>query len=215
MPLKSIKGGTWLPNRPPHLAASLSLTNALALSNTNQKAAFVVQMPRTGKIAKVAIHFQQVIDPGFATVRLETLDTANGFPSGTLIGNATGTAGILASGWHLISLGTPLTEMLQNAFFAVVVSQGGSDMIATLSAVNASCCAQEFPYTLYHAGSWSKLQHCPVFALEYEDGSYEVVQGVWPIKAVANSSYHSTSPANQRALRVKLPFPAQAVGAWV
>jgi hypothetical protein len=216
MPLQSIKGGTWLPNRPPHLNANLA-TVQLALGVTAYRAGCVIQAPRSGNVTKIGF-LCDATSPSSAIVeaRMETIDATTGFPTGTLLHSTAYGSVSLSAGtqWYTATLQSPET-VTQGAMFAIVFRfTTGSLTNANIHAVSSASCPQEFPYVVGNTGSWLKYQHAPICALEYSLSGYEVVQGAWPVKAVANTSFNN-SGTNQRGLRVKLPFPAQVVGAWV
>ncbi len=222
MPLKSIKGGAWIPNRPPHLNAALSFTST-QLNSPGEKLAFIIQAPKKGTITKVCYYVQSVTSGGNVDIRLESVDAMTGLPSGNPWGTNTNKVEAIGAGWRSTTLTAAAANVPAGEYLAIVISpyllSAADFQVATINPVG---CAQEFPYSasyLYPGPSWSKLQNCPVCALEYDDGggafSYEVIQGAWPIKAINNVSFNSGSPLNQRGLRFKLPFPARVVGAWV
>lgn len=221
MPMQTIKGGAWIPNRPPHLSAALSFTT-VSLNSTDAKLAFIIQNPKraldpvTGNpitITKVCFYVLNSSGGSF-DIRLETVNATTGHPTGTLWALNTNKVQSLPVGWQTTTLDAAADVPVGEYLAIVIVRQSGSADFAT---INPSACAQEFPYSdNYISTIWTKLQNCPVCALGYSDGSYEVVQGAWPIQAVNNVSFNSTtSPFNQRGLRFKVPFPTRAVGAWV
>lgn len=215
MPLQTIKGGVWLPNRPPHLAASF-LPTSLQIDANGEKVAFIVQAPKSGTVVKLCFWVFTVTTGNTIDVRLETVD-ASGNPSGTLwdspTNNARATANITAAGWYAVTLNSSQT-VAQGDYMAIVLAHTGNSANLTISTVDPTSCAQEFPYSAQYIASWTKLKNCPICAIEYPSTTYEVIQGAWPINGYGNVAFNNTG-TNERGLRVKLPYPTRAVGAWV
>lgn len=164
---------------------SVSLANIL-LDAGDEVASAAIRIPRDGTIVRAHFRTNTVTTGATVDVRMETV--VNGEPSGTLFGTNTNIAKVIADGddnvWHR-------TDALTGS--ATVVA---GDLVA-LSVVNPSVS----PGTLNIAGSSNAAfsgrvgwPHCfgptratkindqnPVCALEYDDGSFAIPTGSFPI----------------------------------
>jgi hypothetical protein len=201
----------------------LQITDILKIDAANEKIAFCFQAPKTGDVAKVGFRTGTVLTGATIDVRLETMDSTNGDPTGTLISANSNAAQVIQdtddNTWFTPALTANASVTQGVEYNAVFVNPGtsfGDINIATIADgpwLQGSG-GQGFPYSNLNTGSWTKQIRGILLALEYSDGSYEEVVGL-PVSAIGNNIYNSSSNPNNRGLKFKTSFPFRAAGFWI
>lgn len=180
----------------------------------------VLRAPKAGTISKIGFLTGLVTTGATVDLRMETVDTANGEPSGTLFNGSDSNVDVVIADddddtWKLGTLvgGGVVTK---GQLFAVRINNP-SVSPGDLGIVQFRVTQQRFPYVLHEtSGTWVKQgDRAPVVAFEYSDGSYDVVQGIYPLASIANLTFSNASSPDERGIRFKLPFPVRVTGAWV
>lgn len=190
---------------------------SLLLDATGEKAAFIVQAPKTGNIRKVGFRTGAVTTATDTDVRIETVDLVSGNPSGTLWAANTNVtvaaASITANSWITTGALTADAAVTQGDFLAVVIAPTGTPNY------NIACWARgpvAMPYTDHFTTAWAKQRVAPAVALEYSDGSYAPIVGAYPLSSVLALSFHSGSTPNEKGFKIVPPFTGRLVGVyWV
>lgn len=221
MALQSIPGGLWLP-RPLLGSQFLAFATTLVLDAADEKAGFLIHAPRTGNVRKIRWRTGTVTTGATLDVRLETIDAATGFPSGTLFGTNTNASQVVASTDDNTTFLTQLTAdaaVTQGDLLGVaIVNPSASPGNMVISAVrwDQPMTAGDFPQCALFTASWATVGNiAPVVALEYDDGSYAYVEWCHPVTAINSVTFANSSTPDVRGLRFKVPFPCKASRFWV
>lgn len=219
MALQTIQGGILFPTRPPHLAAAIAFGNNLVIDANDEKAAFIFMAPKTGTVSKIWFRTATVTTGDTVDVRLETVDATTGAPSGTLFAaNTNGSQSILLTDDNTVFV-TTLTataSVTKGDLLTIVValpSVAVGNMV--IAAISGAAMALEYPYSALYTGTWAKGTNICCCALEYNDGSYAHVEGVFPFSAVANTAFNSGSTPDERGNMFQVPFPCRVTGFWL
>lgn len=200
----------YIPN--PFIMGSTAFSSLL-IDASGEKAAFIVQIPKTGTISKVGFRTGTVTTSETLNVGIYTVD-GSGDPTTTAYGSMTvGTQTSPASNTnYLVTLGAAATAT-QGDVVAIVIEFAST--IGSLNIAHASTVTQVFPYADLYTGSWAKTATVPVCSFEYNDGSYAVVQGVLPPCSITNSTYNTGSTPDEYALYFKVLGPCTVSGAQI
>jgi hypothetical protein len=155
-------------------------------------------------------------------VRLETVNATTGMPSGTLYGtNTNGSHAVLDANDTVVHT-TQLTAdaaATQGDLVAVVfVNPSASFGNMQISCNSAQMEVQNFPYNASFAASWSKgvTLGPPMFALEYDDGTYAPIAGVHPpATAITASTVNTGTTPDVFGVRFRFAFAVRVRGCYV
>lgn len=182
----------------------------------DEKAASIIQAPKTGTISKVGFRTITVATGATVDVRLETLSGSD--PSGNLLGANSNGAQVIGDGddntFFTTALTTPVAVTKGEIFAVVIVNPAGSPGNIQIARFN-SLGNRGFPYTDLFTGSWAVGSECPCISLEYDDGSYEAQPFVMPLSALNVANFSSGSTPDHRGLKFKFPFPFSLTGFWL
>lgn len=192
--------------------------SSMLVDAAGEMAAAVFRAPKTGNIRKIYFQTRTVSTGAAVDVRVETVSASDGNPTGTLWGTNTNVTHTINNSDDNVMLNCTLTAdaaVTRGDIMAVVIVNNagtpGNFNIGNTSMENA-----DFPYTdLFAGGAWTKSANAPVLALEYDDGSYAIVKGVYPFSALNTTSYNSGSTPDERGLKFRFPVPVKASGFWV
>jgi len=212
--IKTLKTGLVIPEAPLIMNSNPNRsTTQMLIDAAGEKAGWVLRAPKTGNIRKVGFGLYTVTTGATVDVRIETVDTSTGFPTGTLWGTNTNASQVILDTDDFKWFTTQLTgdaAVTRNDLIAVVIvnpqTSYGTMIIPIFSDEES-----QFPYSVWYQTSWGKYNG-PIMALEYSDGSYEGIPGIWPMKAASTVTFNSGSATKLRGLRFKLPFPARITG---
>ncbi|MFQ5804771.1 MAG: hypothetical protein ACE5JQ_17920, partial [Candidatus Methylomirabilales bacterium] len=211
---QTFPGGLWIPHPPIMQSAAPNLQNMLIDAST-EKAAGVFRAPKTGTISKVGFLTGTVTTGATVDVRLETVDLANGDPSGTLLGTNSNGSQVIAdtddNTWFTTTLTTGVA-VTKGDLLAVVIANAGSGNM------NIRNVRYDFTggYSDLFTAAWVKDNDSPGFGLEYSDGSYAYSPHVWPVSGLtSNLNFNSSSTPDERGLIFQLPFPFRVTGCWL
>lgn len=194
--------------------------NAIA-DNSGEAVAFIFQIPRTGNIERIGI----MVGTGASvtlTVTLETVDLTTGAPSGTLkdaVGDtSTGTiASPVSAGWNWTTL-AGLCAVTKGDLVAIRVVSNGSSAITVNSFTYVSA---QLPYCNIQAGgTWTKdATALPIFALEYDDGSYaemvDVIVATNANGAGFTKALTSSATPDEVGLAFQVERPTRCTGGFI
>lgn len=227
MTIATFNGGFYWPepvggHRSSQLIAAFGTLSSLTIDASGEKVGHVFIAPKTGNIDRVFAYASSKTSDGTLDVTLETIDPANGNPSGTLVtANASGTFSNNASPQTIDVTLTAAGAVTIGEQYALVISQNaGNCAIQIGSAVPASSLksySHRRCYTRhYTGGAWatgnSVSGRFPCLAIRYDDGNYYYIPGVLPISTVALTTFNNTSATRERGLCFTLTFPARVSG---
>lgn len=205
------KPATWLAT--PNLGGSTNLD----LNGAGQWIAWVGQVTQSATIDRYFFRVNTAATGCNALVRIETVDTATGLPTGTLVhANAT----------DAITIGTGAQDFANN--FDGTFSLTKSDLIAfvisvssgTPSGVNIAFWDDDgagvsIPYLLdYDSSVTLRTSLCICAGLGISGGGAMPLPKMWPINAVTNETYNSTSTPDTIGNKIVIDAPIRICGAW-
>lgn len=217
MTLQTVSRGFVLPSGYSSLAAAPTYTTtAMTIDASGDKAAFILQVTKTGNIHKV--HFRTAATHtanGNADVRLETLSAAAtpATPSGTLWGtNTNGTQAVAAANtWYTTTL-TADAAVTEGDQIAVVIVADGT--LNTNIAAFGDDTDVNFSYPLLFTASWATVSGQPIVVLEYDDGTTIIPPGCHAFSAINTNTYNTGSTPDSYGLQFQLPFGFRIRGGW-
>ena len=219
MTLQVVKGRLYLP-RPINATGF----GGFVIDAADEKAACMVQAPKTGTISKIGWRSGTVTTGADILVRVETLDesASRSRPSGTLWATDTSATQTVQdtddNTWFTTTL-TAGASVTKGDKLAVVISQpsssAGNMQVSSIAVDTLIGTVGQFPYGMIYTTSWTGSGSAPLaIALEYSDGSYEFIETL-PIKSVNSTAFSNSSTPDSRGLRFQLPFPCRVTGGWV
>jgi hypothetical protein len=191
--------------------------SSILLNTSSDRAGSVFRIPKAGNVRKIGFATRTVTTGATVDVRLETVDLATGTPSGTLWGTNTNGSQVINSSDDNVWLTTTLTAdaaVSMGDLIALSINNAGSGNWNL--AASADWADARGVYNLrFTSSAWTKqASQAPILALEYDDGSYFPIEGVFPYVALTHTSFGSTSSPDERGLRFKFPFPVRVRGCW-
>lgn len=219
MPLVTVPG-MFLPAHfyGPTASAPSFTSQALGASD---KYGMVFQAPKTGNIRKISFRTGTVGTAQDTDARIETVDPATGFPSGTLKtvnSNATiAAASITANAW--------VTSPAFTADAAVTVGDLIAAVLVPTSTPNyqvngftVGTSGFRVPYPVYDSGTgYTKpTDHIPGIGVEYDDGSYYFIPNTVPILTItAHTTFNTGSTPDEIGMKFKMLAPCRVNGIWI
>lgn len=186
---------------------------SILLDAANEKAAYIVQAPKSGTIDRVCFRSTTVTAAeAAALVRVETV--VDGTPSGTLFGtNTSGTANINASDtWYEVTL-TAGAAVTKGDWLAVVVALPvGTSGNLNLARGNQAHVSR--PYVAHFTAAWSKITAPPIGALRYNDASYPHIPGLLSFDSLATGTFQTATNPDERGNKITVPFACKVWGIW-
>lgn len=213
----------WLIEAPPAPVAAFPSVGALVIDAASEKVGCVIQAPKTGTIDRVLFATATVTTGATVDVRVETVSTTDGLPTGTLFGTNTNASKVIANGDDNTHIETTLTagaSVTRSDILALVVSNpaasfGNMQIAAHLGSARSGA----FPYTCHFTASWAAqvaANHSVAFAVRYSDGAwYPVCPNALPVLTILSSSFASNSTPDERGLKFKFPWPVRVRGFWM
>lgn len=216
MALQDIRGGLYVPVYPPLVSGDPDLRSTLYIMDAaDEQVGPIFRVPKAGQIAKVGFRVQAVTSAPSDNheVRIEGVSATTGLADGTLIAaNANATVLLNSTGWKLVTL-TSAPTVTKGQLIAVRVKAPAANFGNIALATFADAANTGFPYSDV-LGSKSVSQGA-VLTLEYSDGSYDVVEGIYPYSVINTRTFNSSTNPNHRAMRFRVQFKARLTGMWL
>lgn len=189
----------------------------LTMDAAGEMTAAIIRTPKAGTISDIELRIGLVTTGTNTDVRLETVDLATGFPSGSLV--AAGSNGTLASGsivantWVTIPLTTPLV-VTRKQLLAIVLAPTGTPNFRLGAFEVAS--GLRFPYCALFTASWAhNVTAGPMVALKYNDGSYGYMPRVHPYSAINTHTVNTGTTPDEIALVFTPPGPCELSDGYI
>lgn len=213
----------WIPRTAGNTPAYTSIT----LNAVNDRAAFIVQVPKAGTLDKFEWLTGAVANNPDNGVRcsFQTVDFTTGFPDGTQDQYRDITGTLSASTWQepglMTSDGTDVGSkrtVTKGEWIACVIEFVN---FVTSDSFAVSVLREDLHfYNRYvadgSAGTYAKsISSMPVMALKYDDGTYATFEyPCWPISAINSYSFTNASTPDERAAKFSFDAPVRVAGAW-
>lgn len=219
-------GNMCIPTLPQNISAAPNVTSVINLDAVNDAIGNVFQIGKAGTISQISFYNSTLAGSSGSfdlEVRLETVDTATGLPTGTLWAtNTKGTVNVLATAdnqWQTITL-TATGTVSKGQFVAVV---------AKVTAINGAATTMgmaKFADTQMHAiygvenltgAGWAKNSVSNTYNIVpiFNDGSLAETPSLFVASAVNTRTFNSGSSPSKRAMKFKVAAPMRLTGCWV
>lgn len=191
---------------------------AVLLDAASEACGMVVRVAKAGVIKKVLFNTGTVTTGATLDVTIEGVSATTGGPDGTPLTNGTGTC-VVDDGDDNVQKTCTFTTgptVTKGQLIAIRIanpaSSAGTLNVNAHSNVRASYYVP-YSYTIL-GGSLSKSRNTPLISLEYDDGSYAYIPGLWPISAFTTETITDSSTPDELGIKFKFPFPVKVAGAW-
>lgn len=219
MAIASFGGVTFYPRLGLNTAATPAFTTTQAVIDAaDEKVAWILRVTHAGDISKFSFRTGTVTTGATVDVRVETVDPATGFPTGTLWGTNTNASLTIANTDDNLVLEVTFTAAatvaVGDVIAFVVVNPGTS--FGNMQIVGCTNMLENWlnNYMGLYTTSWSIPAATMVGGIEYSDGFY-THPCILPLTTVgAATSYNSGTNPNHRGMRFRLGTPARVVGLW-
>lgn len=221
MAFEKLKSTTAIPRMPTMVAGTPTLNNS-NMNTLNSRHACIMFANVTDSVDKIAFRIAGSAVSGTYQIRIETVDTSTGFPTGTLwAANTYYDLNIVAGDTNAIkevTLNSPANVNLGDVFAVIIQAITANN--GTLSITYADDSANGFPYYLSDtaaAGSWSLVTNgIPVLGVHYITNGYLTSDELIPISTNATLTYNtSTAGADCYGNRYNLPYDVKIKRVWV
>lgn len=198
----------------------INVVTALLLDAASEKSGYVFRITETGSLRKVGFRTGTVTTGAIMDVRVETVDAATGFPSGTLWATNTNVSHTIAdaddNAWLTTAALTADASVTRGDIVAIVISQPAASF-GTLNIARANSTYSDWTYSLdFITGAWAKSTRGPTVAVEYSDGSYPLILGSFPmLTSGARAAYNSGSTPDERGIKFQVLAPVRVAGFWL
>lgn len=185
------------------------------IDGANEFVSLVVRVWKAGDIRNVGFLTGTVTDtadPTALDIRIESVD-GNGEPGGLLAANTNVTLNIQDGddGQFLVTGNlTANATVARGDIIAIKILNPGADF-ATMQLAKLDQQENQFPYTVEDLGAGAaKAPFGIPIALQYSDGNYYPIEGVWPFSA---ENRNLASSPEEDGAKFQRPGPYKAIGA--
>jgi hypothetical protein len=220
MAKQNLIGTMQCPNMLQILTSSTTSSNT-TLDANDEALAFIFVAPRTKNLRKIGFRTNTVTTGAALNIRIETVDLATGFPTGTLVGTTTSAVQTVLSSddntWFTVTLTLDASLAAGTAYAIVIANPSAAGGNLVISTSFGMITWEGPPYACTFLGApptvWSKLSaNGPFhFYLEYDDGTTDNV-GNFPSSSIAGTAFNNTTATRERALYFQLPAPVSVIG---
>jgi hypothetical protein len=212
----------YFPDPPSTTSATPTLTGAatLDLNGASQWVAFVFVCPKTVTVDSVFFRVNSSTTGCTATVRIETVDSATGLPSGNLPdADATTTVSIASGAAANYEVTFPGTFTLtKGTLYAIYI--GAPTSVTTPSAINFAVFSDDggdiwVPYAIdFDASATYRDNICPSMAIGISGGSAMYIEKLWPISSATMETFNLNSTPDTIGNKISIKAPIRVSGAW-
>lgn len=218
MAIIEIPGGVRLPEVPAF--SSFTFNTGMVFDAADEAVGTVFQYPKTGNVRKVHFSTGTVTTGATIKVRLETVSTSDGFPTGTPFGtNTVNDAVVVGSGDDNTFFSVTLTAdaaVTAGAIAALVIQNPGASVGNMQIRALAFGADSGLPYPLLKQASWAKSGNLLCFCLEYDDGTIVPVPGIVPACSTVTSTNLATNATPDVGALLFTPTQSmRLLGGWV
>ena len=188
------------------------------VDDESEKVCVVLQAPRTGSIEYVGLGIYAVATFPTANIdiRVETVNTSTGEPTGTLFGSNTNWSGTYSTGAYSIVRWGPLTSnasVSKGDFFAIVYVPPSNPDAGDVDFYGVEDETYGFPYSkFYNGASWDALNRIGV-CLWYTDG-YAVIPSVAQVGKMPAMLWNNSDTYDHVGNELKSNVACEVVGMW-
>ena len=206
---------------PPNLADQITTgpnvvgTNFVIDANGEQVMT-VFSAPKTGNVVKIHWRTGTVTTGATIQVKFTTLFATGGVANtNTLWAINTTVNHVIDNGQDnmmIVSTLTASAPFVAGDTVCVVIANGTG---GNMQIANFADDANNVPYGGLLTTTWTKGIFSAILALEYDDGSFYWIPGIFPSKDVTANSYAENSLLDERGIWMQLPFWGRCIGVRV
>jgi hypothetical protein len=220
MAIQDLLGDVLFPPPPVGDITSFAFSTGAFFDAASEGAATIFQVTKAGNVRKVHWATRTVVTGATVDVRLETVDPATGFPSGSLVAANTNIGVVVANADDNTFFASTLTAdaaVTAGQYLALVIANPAASFGQMTVCAAAFGYDLDLPYNALMQASWAKgiSSFILMFALEYDDGSIVPITGVYPpATTIGLTNVSTASTPDVMGNRFQLTHAARAVGGW-
>jgi len=201
------------------MSGLLVLDQSPIVDDESEKIAVILQAPKTGAIQYVGLGIGSVTTfPGAGLdIRVETVNTTTGDPTGTLFDTNTNWSGTWSAGAYSVVRFGPLTSnasVSQGDLFAIVYVPPSNPNAGDVDFYSLMDEAYGFPYSkFYNGASWGTTNHRISVALWYTDGGV-AIPGVSQVGNMPGKGFNNSDTYDHLGIEMKSNVACEVVGMW-
>jgi hypothetical protein len=218
MAIQLIQYGVPLPMWPTTVSSAPSTASSVyVLTSAAHQIAYSYRAGVTKSLRYVYLLTGTVTTGDTVDVRIETVDTTNGQPTGTLWAANTNAALVVNSAddnvFLLAGALTADASLTAGDQFALVVANGAGG--GNMQFANYADQASRFPRGwTYNGTTWTSRIQPLIGFLGYSDGTWEPMWGVLDQGPVTTKTFSTSGPTTRHGNNYTFPFPVRVSGAW-
>lgn len=197
---------------------AISLSTEITLDASGEYRAYIAAAKEAMTISHVGFFVGVVAGSPTLDVRIETVNTADAFPSGTLWATDTNlvTGTLSSSTWNLVELTAPAT-IAAGQVFAVVIryTSGTSAILQRLNGFDTPGAGLGLPYKVTNTGTPTAAQFgtggTHLIALGSSATAFYSLPCMVPYSTHANTAFNN-SAGGRRGVRFQSPFKCRVAG---
>lgn len=210
---------THWPNKPaPWLTTpGIAGSTLLDLNGASQWVAWVGQVKQTATIDRYFFRVATATTGCGASVRIETVDTATGLPTGTLVhANATDSITIGTGAQDFANDFDGTFTLTQGDYIAFVIAvSSGTPVAVNFALFSDDGEGVAVPYLVdFDAAAAARTTISLCAGLGVSGGGAMPLPKMWPINAVTDERYGSTSTPDTIGNKIVIDAPIRVAGAW-
>jgi hypothetical protein len=191
-----------------------TLANFTTLDAAAEYSGVVIQAREAMTISHVGFRCGTATGSPTADIRIETVDTATGLPTGTLWAantNIVTAGGAITSNTFALHALTASASITRGQFFCVKIAYNGGTSLQTQ--VYAGAINSVLPYSVVNTGTPAidRLTSQFNMALGSSTSTFYHVPGLTPLSTATNNAFNNTNSA-KRGLKFQVPFKCRVVG---
>lgn len=191
-------------------------TSSFTLDANTKKVGFIFLAPDTKTIDTAMAWVNGFTTSGNCVVSIQTITTADGKPTGTVVGSSQ-TIAISATG--LLKATGLNASVTAGTYYALVIENSTGSY--TIGAPSVSISFVNNVYCRYYSAGWEAANGTigrsafPNFGLKYNDGTYPWIAGTTACgAAMSKVQFNNTSAIREKGNQFVLPFPVRVIGWW-
>lgn len=212
----SIRGGHLIPALGPRFQGLPGFTTAGTLADSNDKAQYIFRIPKTGNTKAIGFRIAALTTPQDLRIAFQNVSATTGDADGVDDQSVVIPSASLVAGWN--TTGTITRAVTRGDLVAVVITaDSGTPSIAIgVAQYDNSGEFLEFPYNGFFTTAWAKSSRCSCLSLQYDDNTYEPIDGyVYPYTAFNSPTFGSGSTPDECGLKFQLPYTCKVDGGWM
>lgn len=222
MTLVSLGAPIGWPPSPPSTTSSTFAAN-LSLDAAGEYGGVVTQVPRTGTIDRIACRFNNITTGGDVVFKVETVNTADSEPSGTLYhANATKTVAVVTGDADTVVVATFATPfaVTQGDVIAIMIESAAASAFngqvqETNAVVHFPPTYGGFPYWIQEiGGTFGDDDTGGMMSLRYDDGEWTRFPGCVLFTNAAVVAYNSGDTPDEHGIKFTAPVGMNVKGVW-